>query len=55
MTVKKLIERLKTLDQNTKVKVYIKSIHSNVWEYNDVWDVEQEEDDDGEKVYVIYT
>lgn len=56
MKVKELIEHLKTLDQNAKIKVYTEYSYGGSWGYDDVQIIKQEEEiNSGETVYVIYT
>ena len=56
MTVRELIEHLKTLDQNAKIKVYTEYSYDGSLEYEDVQIIKQEEEiNSGETVYVIYT
>lgn len=51
MTVKELIEKLKTLDQNTEIKVYVEYVEGG-WGYDDIYKIKTENDADG--AYVIY-
>lgn len=52
MTVKKLINELKTLDQNAEIKVYAEYEYGGGWGYDDIYKIKKEDDADG--AYVIY-
>lgn len=55
MTVKELIKQLKTLDQDSEIKVYMRSEYGSGWQRYDLYTVVQENEyDSDEKVYVIY-
>lgn len=51
MTVKALIEKLKTLDQDTEIKVNVEYMEGG-WGYDDIYKIKREDDADG--AYVIY-
>lgn len=52
MTIKDLIDHLKTLDQNTEIKVYAEGGYEGGWGYEDIINIKKEKDANG--AYVIY-
>mgnify|MGYP005800736057 CR=1 FL=1 len=52
MTVKDLIKKLKTLDQDSEIKVYAEYDHGGGWGYDDIYKIKKESDSDD--AYVIY-
>lgn len=56
MTVKELIEKLKTLDQDSEIKVYAEYEYGGGWDYANIERIEKvkKKDFDGDNKYIIY-
>lgn len=55
MTVRELIEKLETLDKDSRITVYSDGGYGGGWDFKDIQKITSEtEDETTEKIYVIY-
>lgn len=54
MTVRELIEKLETLDKDSRITVYSDNNFGGSWDFRDIKKITSETEGDTEKLYVIY-